>query len=120
MAFGKHLILDLGRCCKIAVRNPDTIRAFAKELVERIDMVAYGEPQVVHFGKGPLSGYTLVQLIETSNISGHFCDESGDAYIDVFSCKTFHPKDVTDVVDKYFSPKTSRQGVFNRQAPELI
>jgi hypothetical protein len=25
-------------------------------------------------------GYSLVQLIETSAITGHFCDRSGDAY----------------------------------------
>jgi len=115
--FGKHLILDLGRCCTFAVKNPEMIRAFAKELVIKIDMVPYGEPQVIHFGKDRLAGYTLLQLIETSNISAHFCDDTGDAYIDVFSCKHFHPKDVMSVVDKYFCPKTCRQVFIERKAP---
>ena len=63
--WGKHLILDLGRCCRIAVKNPDTIRAFARDLVKKIDMEPYGEPQVVHFGSGKAAGNTLVQLITT-------------------------------------------------------
>ena len=37
------------------------------------------------------AGYSLVQLIETSAITGHFCDASGDAYLDIFSCKDFDP-----------------------------
>ena len=117
MTWGKHLILDLGRCCRVAIKNPDTIRSFAADLVRKIDMVPYGEPQVVHFGAGAAAGNTLVQLISTSSITGHFCDESGDAYIDVFSCKHFHPKDVMEVVDKYFVPQSCRQVFIERQAP---
>jgi S-adenosylmethionine/arginine decarboxylase-like enzyme len=84
---------------------PNNIVAFSKDLVQRIDMVPYGEPTVKHFGSDNKSGYTLVQLIETSNITGHFCDQSGDAYLDVFSCKDFHDKDVIDAVWKYFLPR---------------
>ena len=73
--------------------------------MDRIEMVPYGQPWVQRFGEGNKAGYTLVQLIETSNIVAHFCDETNDAYIDVFSCKEFHERDVTDVVNKYFWPK---------------
>jgi S-adenosylmethionine/arginine decarboxylase-like enzyme len=73
--------------------------------VKKIDMVPYGEPQVVMFGTGNKKGYTLVQLIETSNITGHFVEETDDMYLDVFSCKTFDPKTVKEVVDYYFAPK---------------
>lgn len=67
-------------------------------------MVAYGEPQVVMFGTGNKKGYTLVQLIETSNICAHFVEESNDMYLDVFSCKTFEPSTVEKVVNEYFLP----------------
>ena len=104
-AWGKHLILDLRSCNRLMITCPNNIVAFSKDLVQRIDMVPYGEPTVKHFGSDNKSGYTLVQLIETSNITGHFCDQSGDAYLDVFSCKDFHDKDVIDVVWKYFLPR---------------
>jgi S-adenosylmethionine/arginine decarboxylase-like enzyme len=60
-------------------------------------MVPYGEPQVVHFGSGDKSGFTLVQLIETSNITAHFCEETDDMYLDVFSCKPFNMDNIAAI-----------------------
>jgi S-adenosylmethionine/arginine decarboxylase-like enzyme len=68
-------------------------------------MVPYGDPWVKHFGTGNKAGYTLVQLIETSNITAHFAEEDNSAYIDVFSCKDFKQKDVEEVVQNYFKPE---------------
>jgi len=68
-------------------------------------MKAYGEPQIQHFGDGNKSGYTMIQLIETSNITAHFCEETGDAYIDVFSCKSFTKENVVDEVETFFIPE---------------
>jgi S-adenosylmethionine/arginine decarboxylase-like enzyme len=67
-------------------------------------MKAYGKPRIQHFGEGNKSGYTLVQLIETSNITGHFCDESGDAYLDIFSCKHFCEHTASKTIQKWFEP----------------
>ena len=64
----------------------------------------YGKPKVVMFGTGNKKGYTLVQLIETSNITAHFVEEKNDLYLDVFSCKTFDEKTVREVVNHYFGP----------------
>jgi S-adenosylmethionine decarboxylase len=79
-------------------------------------MKAYGEPQIVHFGSGNKAGYTLVQLIETSNICAHFTEEDDGMYLDVFSCKEFDYKDVEKVVKEYFEPKNIDGYVFHRQA----
>ena len=115
--WGYHLALDC-RSCNDNVKFPNSkkIEDFAKQLVIDIHMVAYGEPQVVHFGQDNKTGYTLVQLIETSNICGHFCDETGDAYIDVFSCKEFDPQTVVSLVKKYFEPEAIKMNFFTRQA----
>jgi S-adenosylmethionine/arginine decarboxylase-like enzyme len=114
--WGYHLIVNAGDCDREAVTNPDTIREFAKTLVKRIDMVAYGEPQVIHFGEDNKAGYTLVQLIETSNICAHFCDESGDAYLDVFSCKPYDMHEVITLIDFYFKPNRMQHTMIERQA----
>lgn len=103
--WGKHAIINAFRCNSL-ISNKAHIHAFAVDLVKRIDMVAYGQPLIQHFGDGNKAGFTLVQLIETSNITGHFCDESGDAYLDVFSCKEFNPKTVEEVVKHYFAPQS--------------
>lgn len=106
MAWGWHLSLDCNDSDKEAIKDYDTIYNFSKQLVKDIDMVAYGEPQIVHFGEGDKEGYTLIQLIETSNICCHFVNSSGDFYLDVFSCKEFDPAVVEDLVQEYFKPKT--------------
>ena len=71
------------------VLSKDAILEFGNALIQKIDMEAYGEPQIVHFGKEDKTGLTYSQLITTSNICGHFCDDSHDLYFDVFSCKPF-------------------------------
>ena len=103
--WGYHLLLNLRNCRPLNIRCPSTIKQFTRHLVRDIDMVAYGEPLLQHIGTGNKAGYTLVQLIETSNITAHFVEETNDAYLDIFSCKTFNPKDVEFIVNQYFLPE---------------
>jgi S-adenosylmethionine/arginine decarboxylase-like enzyme len=81
-------------------------------------MVSYGEPQIVMFGTGNKKGYTLVQLIETSNICAHFVEESNDMYLDVFSCKTFDPHVVKHMVNFHFQPSHMKHLLLSRDASE--
>lgn len=115
--WGYHLILDASKCVGPKIRCATNIRYFTNDLVKRIDMVAYGEPQVVKFGTGNKAGYTLVQLIETSNICAHFVEETNDMYLDVFSCKPFNPMDVEAMVGLYFGPTQTNRVFLTRQAP---
>ena len=114
--WGYHLILDVSKCYGPRIRSSQNIVNFSRSLVNNIDMVAYGEAQVVKFGTGNKAGYTLVQLIETSNICAHFVEETNDMYLDVFSCKPFNPSDVESVVKKYFRPKHMTGSFLTRQA----
>ena len=116
MSWGYHLMLDCSKCMGSTIRCSPNITKFAKTLVRKIDMVPYGEPQVIHFGSGDKAGYTLVQLIETSNITAHFCEETNDMYLDVFSCKPFNPADVEAVVHEHFAPLKKNSMFVTRQA----
>ena len=120
MSWGYHLMLDCSKCVSTTIRSKPRIADFAKTLVKRIEMVPYGEPQVVHFGSGDKSGFTLVQLIETSNITAHFCEETNDMYLDVFSCKPFNPADVEAVVGTYFNPIHTNRMFVTRQAGQTL
>ena len=115
--WGKHLILDAAKCSPKMIGDKRVIENFARTLVKRIDMVPYGEPQVVMFGSGSKKGYTLVQLIETSNITAHFVEENNSMYLDVFSCKDFDPSVVQEAVDEFFDAKRFKTTVILRQAP---
>jgi S-adenosylmethionine/arginine decarboxylase-like enzyme len=116
--WGYHLILDCQGCDIEKVTSRDNIKNFIETLVRSIDMKAYGEPILEHFAthdptKG---GYSLVQLIETSNITAHFVDMNGDAYIDIFSCKPFSSEIVKEVVDIFFRPTSIKMHFLTRQA----
>lgn len=102
--WGMEAICDIRGCDTQQSRNPDIIAAFAVELVERLDMEAHGDPVVVHFGKGDKAGWTLVQLITTSNIIAHFNDVDGSCYLNVFSCKHFTADIVEQCIRDFFSP----------------
>ncbi len=95
--WGLEATVDLFWCHPARICDPETIRAFASALCDFIHMRRYGEPLIVHFGtEEHLSGYTLVQLIETSNITAHFIDKAtptqGNAgCLNIFSCAWFPP-----------------------------
>jgi S-adenosylmethionine/arginine decarboxylase-like enzyme len=115
--WGKHLILDAAGCSPKMIGSSLVIKNFTKDLVKQIDMVAYGEPQIVMFGTGNKKGYTLIQLIETSNIAGHFVEENNTMYLDVFSCKDFDAEIVKKLVHEYFHAQSFSSRVLLRQAP---
>ena len=117
--WGYHLIVNAAGCDSNAIRSKEKIREFSAALVKGIDMVAYGKPQIVRFGTSVQKGYTLVQLIETSNITAHFSEESDEVYLDVFSCKAFNPKDALAIFKKYFKPVKIGAEFLVRQAPRV-
>jgi S-adenosylmethionine/arginine decarboxylase-like enzyme len=101
--YGKHVLLGATRC-NARLREIDDVRRFIRELVGRIDMVAYGDTIVARFGAGAEIGISAVQLIETSAITIHTNDAAGDLYLDVFSCKDFDESDVVATVREWFAP----------------
>lgn len=116
--WGYHLILDCKSCNIDSVTNAETLKDFIRTLVKEIDMVAYGEPIVEHFATHDpqKAGFSLVQLIETSSITGHFIDVNGDGYIDIFSCKPFSIETVEETIVKFFNPLFIRKTYLTRQA----
>ena len=104
--WGQHLVLDFNGCPKELLADKENILNWNKELVQAIDMVAYGEPVVEHFAthSHEAAGYTLLQMIETSNIAAHFAENIGQVYIDVFSCKAFDVEVALGICKKYFNP----------------
>lgn len=116
MSWGYHLILNCASGKQ--VNDKEHMQAFIKELVPAIDMVAFGEPWIEHFAThdATKAGLSFCQMIETSNICGHFVDASGDFYIDVFSCKPFDAQIVVDLIGKYFAPEGITGGMMERDA----
>ncbi len=111
-AWGIASAIDIYNCNPETIRDAEAIRRFVVELCDLIEMKRFGETQVVHFGEDErVAGYSMVQLIETSLISGHFANQSNAVYLDVFSCKPYLPEMVRDFAERYFGGSDSNLNV---------
>jgi S-adenosylmethionine/arginine decarboxylase-like enzyme len=111
-------MVDCGGCNLDAITDKQLVVQFVKELVDAIDMIAVGDPWVERtaIGVPDKEGFSLYQLIVTSNISAHFVDASRQIYLDVFSCKEFEQETVKQIVEKYFSPSRMKLNFIYRNA----
>ena len=95
--------IDAKNCNGNLIRSADAIKQFVIELCDLIKMKRFQETLVVNFGEDEkVAGYSMVQLIETSLISGHFANLTNSAYIDIFSCKLYDPYQAAEFTKHFF------------------
>lgn len=118
--WGKHLMIDARNGSSIAIKNKNHITEFVTELLEKIDMVILAPLWIEYCETNdPMKvGISYVQVLQDSHSSGHFCDVTGDFYIDVFSCKDFDETVVTEMIEDYFLPQSYNVSVLLRDAKE--
>lgn len=106
--FGQELVLNLYECNLEKISSGDAIKEFVVKLCDNvIKMKRYGEPLIPHFGHdNPITaGYSLVQLIETSSVTGHFSEYKKSAYINIFSCAWFDLEKTAQFCQEFFEAK---------------
>lgn len=110
--WGWHLVLNLYGCDPEAIQSRAVIKKFVGDLCNVIEMRRFGQPVVVNFGDNPnVTGYSMFQLIETSNLAGHFANKWDSAYLDIFSCKQYDPRPAAEFCAKTFKARRAK-GVF--------
>lgn len=113
--WGMASAIDIYGCDPDIIRDEHAIKRFVVELCELIEMKRFGDTQVVHFGEDErVAGYSMVQLIETSLISGHFANLTNAVYLDVFSCKPYDPEVVAAFARDFFGGTDHRLNVTMR------
>jgi S-adenosylmethionine/arginine decarboxylase-like enzyme len=114
--WGISTCIDIYDCGPSYIRDPEYIRRFVTELCELIDMKRYGETVVVHFGEDErVTGFSMVQLIETSLISAHFAELTNTTYLDIFSCTPYDPEQVASFAMHFFGGSRVNKAVNLRQ-----
>lgn len=105
--YGYELIMDLSDCDKSIISSRKKLQEYVDTLCPLIKMKQYGKTLIPYFGtnKAFTKGYSLVQLIETSSITGHFSEFWGTAYINVFSCKTYNHELAKKFTKNFFGAK---------------
>jgi S-adenosylmethionine decarboxylase len=115
--FGQELTLNLYNCDLKTISSRTAIRKFVIELCDDvIHMKRYGKAFIPHFGhENPItSGYSLVQLIETSSVTAHFSEYKKSVYMNIFSCAWFDAEETKKYVKKYFGAKTVKARLIKR------
>ena len=87
--WGMLAAIDLHRCKRHRLEDPNSIRQFVPSLIEAIGMRAHGPLALDRFGDGELEGWSAMQAIETSSITVHADEVSGRCFVDIFSCRPF-------------------------------
>jgi S-adenosylmethionine/arginine decarboxylase-like enzyme len=106
-SWGIQVSLDLHGCNPATIRDAEMVRKHVYELCDLIKVIRFGDCQVVHFAdhNEDVAGFSMVQLIETSLISGHYANKSNNVFLDVFSCKYYDPDLVASFSKSYFEAK---------------
>lgn len=121
--YGKHLILDLFEC-DTSVNDPEHLEQFFIGLTDLIKMERAvdpdtGENLAMFWSEGPeqephIVGTSGVQFIRTSNIVVHTLTELKTVYIDIFTCKDFHPQDAVRFSAAFFAGRIKNSIVLER------
>ena len=105
--WGYSLHITLQQCDSKKIRDGKFISNAFNKIVNHVEMTAYGETQLIHFGKDPkVTGYSAILFLEESNLTGHFVEGDDSAHIDLFSCKEFKPTETAKYVKKIFKAKS--------------
>lgn len=109
--------LDLHHCNPETIRDAQKIKHYVRELCRLMKVKRFGECLVVHFGDAneDIAGFSMVQLIETSLISGHFVNKTNNAYLDFFSCREYAPQAVVLFSTAYFGANDYTVNVLPRK-----
>lgn len=105
--WGLAASIDLRDCNFDIMTSKRAIETYVTNICELIDVKKFGDTVIVHFGEDErVQGYSMIQLIETSLVSGHFANSSKGVYIDIFSCKLYDPYKAYDYTLNYFEGKS--------------
>jgi S-adenosylmethionine/arginine decarboxylase-like enzyme len=105
--FGFELVMDLYDCSLEVMSSKKKLKQYVDELCDLIEMEKFGKPLIPYFGTScpHTKGYSLVQLIETSSITGHFSELWKISYINIFSCKPYDHKLAKKFTKEFFQAK---------------
>ena len=122
MVFGKHIIIDANECDEKKIKDLNNIKNFIDVLCRVGNMQKKGDLIVEFFPetkfniKRDLVGYSIVQIISLSNITLHINFYSRTIYFDFFTCGSLRKNIIMILFYIYFSPKTIKKIMLNRDA----
>lgn len=114
LAWGLSSQIDIEGANISLIQDKEYVKKYIVDLCDFIKMKRYGDTWIERFGnESHLYGITVLQAIETSCITGHFCEADGGIFIDLFSCSEYDPLQVLQFTINFFQGKNGRVAVAN-------
>ena len=114
--YGYELVMDLYDCDIEILTSKKKLKEYVDTLCRLIKMKKFGKTLIPYFGDNAAytKGYSLVQLIETSSITGHFSELWKTAYINIFSCLKYDSEKAKKFTKEFFKAKKTRSRFLTR------
>ena len=105
-AWGLTTSIDLHDCDPDLLKSAEAIKEYTTKVCTLIDAKPWGPCHVQYFGNNPaVAGYSMMQLVETSLISGHFANKTNRIFLDIFSCKYYDALKAAQFSKEFFKAK---------------
>jgi len=113
--WGYSTHIDIYQCDPYIIRSQADIIRYVNELCLLIEMKKFGSCILQNFGNDErVQGYTFIQMIETSLISGHLVECTDEGHIDIFSCKKYDSQVAHEFTAHHFRAQKSKFQVLER------
>jgi len=105
--YGMELILELFNCDLETISSKKKIQEFIKEASKKVKLNTYGPARIKRFMGGGLfgMGYSFLQFLSVSSMTGHFIENDSTAFLNVFSCSIFDDKEMAKYAKSFFKAK---------------
>ncbi len=122
--YGTELILDL-HGCDVSLFNRDDLTRYLVKLCDLIHMKRAdihfwdyeGDDEAKEAAPERLCGTSVVQFIETSNITIHTLDKLQTVFINIFSCSEFDHDEAYIFTLKFFKAESAHTTSIDRLLP---
>ncbi|WP_394699450.1 adenosylmethionine decarboxylase [uncultured Desulfobacter sp.] len=114
--WGVSTSVDVYECSSDMIRDLDSIKQFVYGVCEMLGIEKIQNSPVVYYSQNETAaGFSMARSIETSAISGHFSHSTHTAYLDIFSCNTYEPRELAEFALSSFRGRHYRMQVALRQ-----
>ncbi|MCW8800755.1 MAG: adenosylmethionine decarboxylase [Desulfobacter sp.] len=101
--WGVSTSVDVYDCSPDMIKDPECIKIFVGRVCGKLGIMDTENAPLVYYDETETAaGFAMNRSIETSGISGHFAHTTKTAYLDVFSCNKYGPRELSEFFLSYF------------------
>lgn len=114
--WGLSAAVDVYDCSPEMIKDPDCIKKFVSMLAKTLGIIDQKKGPLFYYDENEtVAGFSMIEPLETIGISGHFAHEIHAAYLDIFSCNKYEPRQLAELALSYFRGRHYKLQVMLRQ-----